>query len=105
MGPSQPWDTASWHSGLGGHRESTSRGGGFGKLTQQHGGLPHIHNQQFDDAFLNDYLNTLDKQTRSRNKHDDGNPSRNIGVQKQAFFRKPSHSSYDMGTTGKMRKK
>jgi len=109
----QGWDAASWHSGIGTgqHRESNSRGGTYSKMQmpqQQHmhqSGLPHIHGNQFDDAFLTDYLNTLDKQARSRNKHDDGNPSRNIGVQKQAFFRKPSHSSYDMGTTGKMRKK
>lgn len=105
---SQPWDTSSWHSGLGGpHRESNSRGGGYSKLPQQqaHGGLPHIHNQ-FDDAFLNDYLNTLDKQSRSRNKHDDGNPARNLQGAKP-FFRKPSHSTYDMNSVapGKMRKK
>jgi len=113
--PAQQWDTASWHSGLGGgaHRESSSRGGvgytaklGVQQQQQQqpHGGLPHIHNQ-FDDAFLNDYLNTLDKQSRNRSKHDDGNPSRNLAGGNKPFFRKPSHGSYDMGAPGKMRKK
>lgn len=114
-------DTASWHAGLGGGlRESNSRGGGGGSNfsskaahlhAQQHGGLPQIHNQ-FDDAFLNDYLNTLDK--KSRNKHDDGNPSRNLSSQSSSkplssqssskpLFRKPSHGSFDMKM--QMRKK
>jgi len=115
----QGWDGQSWHSnhnnnlGAGQHRESNSRGGTYSKMQmpqqqhQQHlhqSGLPHIHGNQFDDAFLTDYLNTLDKQSRSRNKHDDGNPSRNMGA--KPFFRKPTHSSYDMsGATGKIRKK
>jgi len=101
-------DTASWHAGLGGGlRESNSRGGAGGSgfsskaaAEAANGGLPHIHNQ-FDDAFLNDYLNTLDK--KSRNKHDDGNPSRNLAGSSNSkpLFRKPSHGSFDM----KMRKK
>lgn len=108
-------DTSSWHAGIGGGmRESNSRGGsGYSsKMSahghQNHGGLPHIHNQ-FDDAFLNDYLNTLDK--KARTKHDDGNPGRSLAGGSahgsKPFFRKPSHGSFDMASTtsGKLRKK